>query len=65
MVSAEKLRASGYSYDREIQNWVANEGCQTLSNQDKITFVVETMHECEGTVSLEGSAPSVALLVDS
>jgi hypothetical protein len=65
MVSADQLRASGYSFDPDLQNWVSEGGAQTLSTEDKINFVVEKVHECEGTVSLEGVSPSLSLLVET
>lgn len=65
MVSADQLRACGYTFDADLQNWVAEGGAETISIKDKINFVIEKVHECEGTVSLEGVKPSLSLLVEA
>ncbi len=64
MVSADQLHASGYYFDPDLQNWATEGGAQTISIKDKINFVVAKVHECEGTVSLEGVTPSLSLLVE-
>jgi hypothetical protein len=64
MVSADQLHASGYSFDPDLQNWATEEGAQTISIEGKINFEVAKVHECEGTVSLEGVTPSLSLLVE-
>jgi hypothetical protein len=63
MISGDQLRAAGYSFDPELQNWTA--GTESISTQGKINFTVEKIHECEGTVSLEGVNPSLSLLVEA
>lgn len=65
MVSAEPLRNAGYFFDADLQKWVSEAGSQTISVGSKITFEVEKVHECEGTVSLEGVNPSLSLLVET
>jgi hypothetical protein len=65
MVSADQLHAAGYTFDRSCQNWVAADKSQTISTTEKIHFVVEKIHECEGTVSLEGTKPLLSLLVEN
>ena len=65
MVSADELRASGYVFDGDLHKWVGESGDQTISVQDKISFVVKKVHECEGTLSLEGQNPTLSLLVEA
>jgi hypothetical protein len=66
MVSADHLRAAGYSFDPDLQIWAKSEGeSQTISIQDKINFEVDEVHEVEGAVSLEGVKPSLSLLVET
>ncbi|KAG7367780.1 hypothetical protein IV203_030523 [Nitzschia inconspicua] len=38
---------------------------QCISKGDKIKFVVSKIHECDGTLSLEGKSPVSSLLVES
>ena len=64
MVSADELHAAGYTFDPDLQNWASERGSQTISIKDKIKFLVEKVHECDGTVSLEGVKPSLSLLVE-
>ena len=64
MVTADQLRGAGYTFDPDLQNWVSESGVQTISVDSKITFKVDKIHECEGTVSLEGINPSLSLLVE-
>lgn len=65
MVSAEQLRGAGYSFDADLQKWVSESGGQTISVDSTITFEVEKIHECDGTLSLEGVKPSLSLLVEA
>ena len=65
MVSAEQLRGAGYSFDADLQKWVSESGGQTISVNSRITFDVEKIHECDGTMSLEGVKPSLSLLVEA
>lgn len=63
MISGDQLRAAGFTFDADLQNW--SSGAGTISTEDKINFVVEKVHECDGTVSLEGAKPSLSLLVEA
>jgi hypothetical protein len=65
MVSAEQLHGAGYSFDADLQKWVSDSGAQTIAVDSKITFDVDKIHECEGTMSLEGVNPSLSLLVEA
>ena len=62
MVSADQLRASGYDYDNDVEKWV--KGSSSMSTGDVIKFDVDKIHECDGTISLEGSKPTLKLLVE-
>ena len=64
MVGAEELRGAGYTFDSDLQKWVAEDGGQTIETNSQITFNVEKVHECDGTLSLEGVKPSLSLLVE-
>ncbi len=57
MVSAEQLRKTGYSFDSSKQQWIHDETGRVVSALDKIEFIVDKVHECGGTISLEGSDP--------
>jgi hypothetical protein len=62
MVSADELRAAGFQFDSDEHVW--NKQNVTISNESHISFVVEKIHEVEGTVSVEGIQPKLNLLVD-
>ena len=62
MVSADELRAAGFHFDTDEHVW--NHQNVTISNESPVSFVVEKIHEVEGTVSLEGVQPKLNLLVD-
>ena len=63
MVSAETIREAGYAFDPDLQTWT--KGGVSISSGVKINFVVTKIHECDGTISLEGSKPARSLLVDT
>eukprot|EP00934_Nitzschia_sp_Nitz4_P000423 Nitzschia sp. Nitz4//scaffold221_size33835//29154//29889//NITZ4_007856-RA/size33835-augustus-gene-0.2-mRNA-1//1//CDS//3329542572//423//frame0 len=65
MVSAEPLRNAGFFFDADLQKWVSEGGAQSIAVDSKITFEVTKIHECEGTVSLEGTNPALSLLVET
>ena len=65
MVSAEQLRGAGYNFDADLQKWVSDTGGQSIAVNSKITFDVDKIHECDGTMSLEGVKPSLSLLVEA
>lgn len=65
MVSAEQLRGAGFSFDADLQKWVSDNDAQTISVDSTITFEVDKVHECDGTMSLEGIKPSLSLLVEA
>mmetsp|Transcript_56730 Transcript_56730/g.61459 ORF Transcript_56730/g.61459 Transcript_56730/m.61459 type:complete len:252 (-) Transcript_56730:151-906(-) len=63
MVSAETIREAGYKFDLDLQTWTM-EG-DSITSGVKINFVVTKIHECNGTISLEGAKPARSLLVDT
>jgi hypothetical protein len=65
MVAADELRGAGYVYDADLQKWVTEDGSQTIATDSRISFYVEKVHECDGTLSLEGVKPSLSLLVEA
>ena len=65
MVSAETVRQAGFKFDEDLQVWSNDDGSETISNTSKINFIVQKIHECEGTVSLVGSKPTGALIIES
>ncbi len=65
MVSADTIRDAGYVFDPDLQTWTKEEGSLAISSGNKVNFVVSKVHECDGTVSLEGVKPSRSLLVES
>jgi hypothetical protein len=62
MVSAETIRAAGYTFDEDLNTWT--KGGDSITSGVKINFVVTKIHECDGTISLEGDKPARSLLVD-
>jgi len=63
MVSAETIREAGYQFDPDLQTWT--KGSDYVKSGVKINFVVTKIHECDGTISLEGDKPAQSLLVDT
>lgn len=59
MVSSDHLHSAGYAFDPDAQQWQQENGDKVLGNDDKVDFVIEKFHECEGIVSMEGSHPSL------
>lgn len=65
MVSAETIQEVGYTFDPDLQTWTKEEGSLAIACGNKINFVVSKVHECDGTISLEGVKPARSLLVES
>jgi len=63
MVSATTIREAGYEFDLDLQTWT--KGGDSITSGVKINFVVTKVHECDGTISLEGDKPARSLLVDT
>lgn len=58
MVPAEKLQKAGYNYDYELGEWALEDGSKVFVKDAQVNFVVEKIHECAGSISLEGGQPS-------
>jgi hypothetical protein len=65
MVPAETFLKTGYKFDSVMESWVEEDGSQAIAKGMKINFRVSKIHECEGTISLEGTNASRALLMES
>jgi len=63
MVSAEIIREAGYKFDFDLQTWTM--GDDYITSGVKMNFVVTKIHECNGTISLEGTKPARSLLVET
>ena len=61
MVPSDHLRASGYVFDQDLQQWLLDteEDSKVIGVNDLITMKVEKLRECAGIISLEGSHPSL------
>lgn len=59
MVSSDHMHSAGYVFDGESQQWIQENGDKVLGNDDKVGFVIEKIHECDGIISMEGSHPTV------
>ena len=54
-VPAQHLEASGFKYDRDLQQW--ERGSSIVRDQDTVEFTLFKIHQAAGTVSLEGADP--------
>ena len=61
MVSAQTIREAGYQFNHELQTWTKDS--DYIASGVKINFAVTKIHECDGTVSLEGDKPARSTLV--
>mmetsp|Transcript_6677 Transcript_6677/g.14656 ORF Transcript_6677/g.14656 Transcript_6677/m.14656 type:complete len:317 (+) Transcript_6677:171-1121(+) len=68
MVPAEELRALGYDYDTDTNQWSTERNAKTgellasplpIGAEDRIEFTVTKMHEANGIISLEGADPDM------
>jgi DNA-directed RNA polymerase subunit E'/Rpb7 len=57
-ISSDQLVAAGFSYDDQ-GDWVHEDGSTTIAAEEKVKFTVEKVHECAGTISMEGMDPKV------
>ena len=65
MVPADVFLKSGYKFDDVLDNWVKEDGSQTISKGNKVNFTVSKIHECDGAISLEGRQASKSLMMES
>uniref|UniRef100_A0A6V2ITE1 RPA43 OB domain-containing protein n=1 Tax=Ditylum brightwellii TaxID=49249 RepID=A0A6V2ITE1_9STRA len=62
-VSADHLRKAGYTFDADTFEWITERSrgsingnsSNELSLEDEVSFTVDTLHECAGIMSMEGS----------
>jgi len=52
MISADHLHNAGFKYDSSKSVWKSEIG-QILNIGDELSFTVDKLHECNGTISLE------------
>jgi DNA-directed RNA polymerase subunit E'/Rpb7 len=57
-VSSDHLTASGYTFDEEGV-WIHDGGSAMIAPDASLRFEVEKVHECGGTISMEGKNPVV------
>lgn len=60
MISSDHMHSAGYVFDRELQQWMEEDGTKIVGNEDQVDFVIDNIHECAGVISIEGSQPSVS-----
>ena len=63
-ISSDQLVTAGFSYD-EQGDWVHEDGSTIIAAEEKVKFTVEKVHECAGTISMEGMDPTVIYGDDS
>jgi len=59
MVSAESLRAGGFTFDSDLNEWSRVDTGVVVQIEDSMVFTVDKIHECSGLISIEGSHPSI------
>jgi len=64
MVAAEDLRSSGYNFNLDTSQWVAEGSENVIEPNIPVEFIVKQIHECNGIMSLEGTDLTIRLLVD-
>jgi DNA-directed RNA polymerase subunit E'/Rpb7 len=58
-ISADALRANGYAFDLEDEQWKADDSTAAhVLVDDRISFRVLKVHESAGIISIEGANPS-------
>lgn len=62
MVPAQQLQDEGYIYDEESMVWTQEDGSHTFSKEEKVEFIVDKIHESAGTISMEGTKPSLFIV---
>lgn len=56
-VTSDQLVSAGYYF--EDGSWVNEEHGSTMAAEEVVQFTVDRVHECAGTISMEGVDPSV------
>ena len=65
MIPSSEIREAGYVFDPDSETWSKQGGSQSIAAGNKVNFLVEKVHECDGTLSMEGVQPVRSLLVES
>ena len=59
-ITSENLVAAGFSFDVDQGEWVhEDDGSTAIAAEEAVDFTVEQLHECAGTISMEGTEPTV------
>lgn len=65
MIPSSEIREEGYAFDPDSETWSKQGGSQSIAAGNKVNFLVQKVHECDGTLSMEGVKPVRSLLVES
>lgn len=60
-ITSDHLQKAGFSFlddDFGATTWIHKDGSTILAPDETVKFIVEKVHECAGTISMEGSHPS-------
>lgn len=60
MIPAGRLQEAGFAFDADLQEWSKEDGSSSFAKDDRVDFIVDKIHEAVGTLSLEGSQPSLS-----
>jgi hypothetical protein len=59
-ITSDHLVTTGFSYDVDRGEWVhEDDGSTAIAAEEAVDFTVEQIHECAGTISMEGKNPTV------
>ena len=59
-VTSDNLVTAGFSFDADRGEWVhEDDGSTAIAADEAVDFTVEKVHECAGTISMEGTDPTV------
>ena len=61
MIPAENLHDAGYVFDSDMNEWVHQEDETVVGKDANVDFVVAKIHEVAGTISMEGSKPTIVV----
>jgi DNA-directed RNA polymerase subunit E'/Rpb7 len=57
-ITSDQLVTAGFSFDDQGE-WVHEDGSTTIAAEEMVNFTIEKVHECAGTISMEGMDPTV------
>mmetsp|Transcript_31794 Transcript_31794/g.46889 ORF Transcript_31794/g.46889 Transcript_31794/m.46889 type:complete len:220 (+) Transcript_31794:44-703(+) len=60
-ITSDHLQEAGFSFLNDgfgATTWVHKDGSAIIASEETITFTIEKVHECAGTISMEGSHAS-------